>query len=225
MSDKELNIKSSTIEKGLELAKDFLGKLIFPAIEEVGLLMGDNIKVWRFKNQVRLLNNVEKYVTEKNISTKKVPLKILLPLLENASLEEEPLLNEMWENLLINYVDSSKTFNSIIYPKILSEISSSEAKFIKSLNNYLKSTPKSLRIEELNNISILENKSISKITPAEISNLIRLGILKEKYFTEEEVFLSRKLFRAQNKIPKSTAVKISFTDLGKEFLKICEIEK
>jgi hypothetical protein len=32
----ELNIKSSTIEKGLELAKDFLGKLISPTVEEGG---------------------------------------------------------------------------------------------------------------------------------------------------------------------------------------------
>ncbi|WP_310992582.1 hypothetical protein [Aequorivita marina] len=48
MSDKEFNIKSSTVEKGLELAQDFLGKLIFPAIEEVGLLVADNVKVWSF---------------------------------------------------------------------------------------------------------------------------------------------------------------------------------
>ena len=42
MSD--VNIKSTTIEKGIELIKDFAEKLIGPTIEEVGLLMSDNIK-------------------------------------------------------------------------------------------------------------------------------------------------------------------------------------
>jgi hypothetical protein len=55
MEGKELNIKSSTIEKGLDLAKDFLGKLISPTVEEVGLLLSENIKYLRFKNQIKIL--------------------------------------------------------------------------------------------------------------------------------------------------------------------------
>lgn len=39
----DLNIKSSTIEKGLELAKDFLDKLIMPAVEETGLLIKEKV--------------------------------------------------------------------------------------------------------------------------------------------------------------------------------------
>jgi len=49
--DKKINIKSSTIEKGLDLAKEFLGKLIGPTVEEIGLLVGDSIKYLRFKNK------------------------------------------------------------------------------------------------------------------------------------------------------------------------------
>jgi len=225
MSDKELNIKSSTIEKGLDLAKDFLGKLIFPAVEEVGLLMSDNIKVWRFKNQVRLLNNVEKYVKEKNISIKKVPLKILLPLLENASLEEEPLLNELWENLLINYVDSNKTFNSIVYPKILSELSSSEAKFILSFYNYIKYDLKSKDVTTYRNEydALFTNKGLSKITYPEISNLIRLGILKDVVAYDSR---GPAKFQYSTGAPESLRIisRISITELGKEFIEFCNVK-
>ena len=70
MGNKQINIKSSTIEKGLELAKDFVGKLIGPTIEELGLLIADNVKYFRFKNQVRILNKARKYVESRNIKTR-----------------------------------------------------------------------------------------------------------------------------------------------------------
>ena len=56
----EINIKSSTIEKSLELAKEFLGKLVGPSVEEMGLLFGDNIKLWRLKNQTRNFEKLRK---------------------------------------------------------------------------------------------------------------------------------------------------------------------
>ena len=78
--EKNLNIQSTTIEKGLDLAKDFLGKLISPTIEEIGLLAADQIKYIRFKNQVKILLKARTYVNEKNINIIEVPIKILVPL-------------------------------------------------------------------------------------------------------------------------------------------------
>jgi hypothetical protein len=39
----KINITSGIVEKGIDLAKDFLVKLITPAIEEVALLMKDKV--------------------------------------------------------------------------------------------------------------------------------------------------------------------------------------
>ncbi|WP_410004508.1 Abi-alpha family protein [Aequorivita nionensis] len=215
MNDKELNIKSSTIEKGLDLAKDFLGKLIFPAVEEVGLLMGDNIKVWRFKNQIRLLNNVENYVKEKNISTKKVPLKILLPLLENASLEEDENIIELWGNLLSNYIDSSKSFKSAVFPKILAEINTIEATFLKNHKTIFDAVYKEKRVCEY----IEMQTSKYKISKAEISNLMRLGLIEEvkTYYSINDV---------SGDFPGSVEegeIYLSITGLGEEFLEACNL--
>src|SRR5829696_7046169 len=102
MKSKELNIKSSTIEKGLELAKEFLGKLISPTIEETGLLISDNIKFLRFKNQVRILLKAKNYVEKNNIPIKEISIKILVPLLDKASLEEDEVLQDKWAKMLVN---------------------------------------------------------------------------------------------------------------------------
>ncbi|MDN3724565.1 Abi-alpha family protein [Aequorivita sp. SDUM287046] len=218
MSDKELNIKSSTIEKGLDLAKDFLGKLIFPAVEEVGLLMGDNIKVWRFKNQIRLLNNVEKYVNEKNISTKKVPLKILLPLLENASLEEDPILNKMWENLLINYIDSNKLFTISIFPMFLSQLSTREATFLKHLIILVKEYDLSGEKLKLYENDFRGVQSLN-IPDAEISNMVRLGIIG--WISGIDI-LTRCEFNRPSVSNKEKYIYL--TKLGEEFIQACSIK-
>lgn len=133
MDNKEINIKSSTIEKGLELAKEFLGKLIGPTVEEIGLLISDNIKFLRFKNQVRILLKAKTYVEARNLKVKEIPIKILVPLLENSSLEENEELQDKWANMLTNMVDSELNLQNQIFPYLLSQISIQEYNGLKKL--------------------------------------------------------------------------------------------
>jgi len=223
MAENQLNIKSSTLEKGLDLAKEFLGKLIGPTIEEVGLLAGDNVKIWRFKNQIRLLNNVERYIQQKNIDPKKVPLKILLPLLENASLEEEPILIELWENLLLSYVDSSKVNYKNVFPRILAELSSEDAQILnkikKCCHGYINISGKQYR-------EIPGNKLRGYFPDAshsvdELNNLIRLGILKEQiHFNHSSlVILSSGMVDTQDEVISLDTILL--TEFGNEFLEAC----
>lgn len=122
----ELNIKSSTIEKGLELVKDFASKLIGPTFEEVGLLISDKIKYFRFKNQINILIKAQKYVKDKNVKIKEIPTKILVPLLENASLEEEEEMQDKWSFMIGNLADSKQNLQNQIFPYLLSQISLNE---------------------------------------------------------------------------------------------------
>lgn len=127
----EFNIKSSTVEIGLELAKEFLGKLITPAVEETGLLIKDQVTFWRFKNQVKILNKAERYCEKHNIKPKKISFKLLTPLLENSSLEEEEVLQDKWAILLSNLVDSEQNVENHVFPYILGQISKKEFLFIE----------------------------------------------------------------------------------------------
>lgn len=124
--DKKFDIKSSTIEKGLEIAKNFVDKLILPSIEETGLLMKDHITMWRFKNQVKMLNRAKDYCEKHNIQPKKISLKILSPLLEYSSLEEEEVMQDKWSILLSNLIDSEQNIENHVFPYILSQLSTDE---------------------------------------------------------------------------------------------------
>jgi len=48
-------LESSVFNNSLELAKNFLQRLIGPPIDEIGLLLSDNVKIWRLRNKSKKL--------------------------------------------------------------------------------------------------------------------------------------------------------------------------
>lgn len=130
----EMDIKSSTADKALDIAKDFIDKLISPSAEALGILIATPFRMWVLDNQVKNLNRVKQIVDENNISLKQVKLKVLFPYLEAVALEEDATLQELWANLFVNYIDANKNFEVIIYPEILKQISTKEAEILKALS-------------------------------------------------------------------------------------------
>jgi len=122
----KINITSTVAEKGIDAAKGFLDKLIVPAIEETGLLIKDKVASWRFNNQVKILNKAKAKCEKNGIKPKAINLKLLVPFLENASLEEEEEMQDKWANLLSNLVDSEQNIENHVFPYLLSQISLSE---------------------------------------------------------------------------------------------------
>lgn len=141
----KIGITSTAVEKGIDLAKDFLDKLIIPAVEETGLLLKDKVTLWKFKNQVRILNKAKDYCEKNNISPKTISLKLLCPLLDNASLEEEEELQDKWAILLSNLVDSDQNIENHVFPYILGQISTNEFLFLEKVYN-----DKRERVKKLN---------------------------------------------------------------------------
>ncbi len=165
----ELNITSTAIEKGIDAVKGFLEKLAGGAIEEAGLLFADKIRVRRLKNQITILKKAQKIAKDTNIDIKQINLKVLVPLLENCSLEEEESLQDMWANLIVNYADPNKVYKSTVFPFILSQLTSDDVNFIESYKH------------RFDNLYVITH------TRAEIANLIRLGIF-EKNISKKMLF-------------------------------------
>jgi len=134
-TDMKIDITSTVLEKAVDAAKDFLGKLINPTLEETGLLLKDQVTFIKFKNQVRILNKAKIYCEKYNISTKSISLKLLCPLLENAALEEDEYLQNKWAILLGNLVDSEQNIENHVFPYLLSQISIDEYTLVENVFN------------------------------------------------------------------------------------------
>ncbi|MCS5700792.1 hypothetical protein NZK32_17255 [Cyanobium sp. FGCU-52] len=122
----KIDISSTTIDKGLDVAKEFLQKLIGPSLEEAGLLLKESIALWRFRNQVSILEKANEICRRKGINPSPVSLKLLCPLMDAASLEEDPDMQSKWAALLSNMVDSEKNIQNHVFPYILGQLSLAE---------------------------------------------------------------------------------------------------
>ncbi len=144
--DRKIDISSTILEKGFDAAKEFLGKLMMPAIEETGLLLKDQVSFWKFKNQIRMLNKAKIFCERNNISPKAIPLKLLSPLLDYSGLEEDEILQDKWAILLSNMVDSEQNIENHVFPYILSQLSSNEFLILERVFD-----DKQIRITKINN--------------------------------------------------------------------------
>jgi len=199
MAENKINITSSLAEKGFDAAKSFLSRLIGPAVDEVGLLIADPIRAWRFNNQLRMLNKAEERIKKQGISLKKISIKNLVPLLEYSSLEEDDNLQDMWINLFVNYVDAGKNYTSSVFPYILSQLSSREAEQLTEFS-------------EANHISF---KGLL-VSETELYNLIRLGLVKQAEYLRQN-----KTTFIRIKTQHFTNDMFYLTALGKDFLTCC----
>lgn len=94
-----------------EMSKDIIEKssgvfnsLFGETFSEIGGLIADQLKFRRLKNQINIFEKAENLLTEKKLKRVKVDLKVLAPLLQYASLEENEILQDKWSNLTVEIV-------------------------------------------------------------------------------------------------------------------------
>jgi len=101
----ELNKKAEFLslpKKAIETAMDFISKIFGPAADQVGGILGDQLKYYRLKQWIRINSKAAKLLEGLNVEPSQLPIKVVLPLLEKASIEDDPDLQDMWAKLLAN---------------------------------------------------------------------------------------------------------------------------
>ncbi len=202
----EFNIKSTTIEKGLDLVKDFLEKAIGPTVEEFGQGLSDNLRMRRFKIQLNNLEKAKKIAADQNVSVKQINLKALFPYLEGAALEEDENLQDMWANMFVNYVDSDKNLTMTVFPDILKHLSSNEVKMIIFMSENKGGIMKNPWYPETRDFP-------DKYSLEEMGNLARLGLIRE---------VGNFSLYDGDKIEELQPEDYSLTELGYAFLNACK---
>lgn len=205
----ELNIKSSTVELIVNPIVNFLKRIAEPVADEIGATLQDNIKYWRFNNQLRNLEKVKKKVQDKNLNIKQVNLKIMFNYLDGVANEDDENIQNIWANLLTNYIDSEKNLVVNVYPLILRQLASNELTILK----YFDSKDGEIRLEEV--------PSEINYTNEEISNLERLGLISKKNVS---IYLGKSKLKLEgsryNPLDKAFRY-YKLTDFGYDFLKAC----
>ena len=188
-----MEVKIPALDTAAEAAKEFLQKVITPPLEEVGGLLADQVKLWRFKNQITILQKAEDHLKSKGLNTRKVSLKTLTPLLEFSSVEEEPSLQQKWAALIANTVKEHSRLDTTLYSHLLSQLNKRDAEVFETIfelsiqRSKDRQTTIHIPGDKIFDYSLLhmQYNDIGVI----IDNLIRLRLVSD-HFTRGNVVLS-----------------------------------
>ena len=130
---------AKTTGKAIEASQKFGGfiaKYISGSLEQGMGIFEDKLKYMRWERQLRLIDKADDILRSRGLEqpTKPIPLKLAIPLLEAASLEDDNYLQNLWINLLVNASDSEMGIElKRTYIDILERITPLEGKILESI--------------------------------------------------------------------------------------------
>lgn len=115
----------------VDSAQKFAISLLGQSTREVGETIHDQIRYIRFQNQVKILNKAERLLHQTGKNPAKINLKVLAPLIEYSSLEEDENMQECWASMIasISTNPNDQSFD-LKCVETLKELSNPEVKLL-----------------------------------------------------------------------------------------------
>jgi Abortive infection alpha/Protein of unknown function (DUF2806) len=112
-----------------------LHKLAGPAVEEVGLMIGDRVKVYRIKNLIATTQKTRRILEDAGLLPNAVPSRLLLPIMDTCSVEDNEDLQQRWAGLLASASQESDSF-SPSFVETLKQLTPREAKLLDRVSDW-----------------------------------------------------------------------------------------
>jgi hypothetical protein len=114
----------------------FISRYIHGSLEQGIGIFEDKLKYMRWERQVRLMQRANELIKSFGSSapSRPIPIKLAVPLLQAASMEDDDYLQDMWAKLLINSADAnSDTELKRMYIDILERLTPFEAQILEKI--------------------------------------------------------------------------------------------
>lgn len=198
----------------------FLVPFIKKPLQEAIGIVEDKLKYARWENQMKLMTKATKYLHEINLDepTRIIPLKLAVPLLQAASIEDDDYLQDLWAKLLTNFASANSGISlQRVYIDILEHINPLEARILEKIyalpdeqrahkTLYTKNLPECIEIYA--KPGILESGNPNQEVELALSNLARQGCISPSMVLSGELVFSS----------------IYPTLMGKAFIDACTIK-
>ncbi len=170
---------AKTTGKAIEAAErvgKFLSTIFGGALGEVGDIAHDWARYYRYKNLLKIQDKVEAIIWKRKIEGKTIPIppRYAVPLIQNASQEDDETLQEMWAGLIANSMDPGKRLNvKKVYINILSSLEPLDLQILNHLAPYRQSG------EYLRSLADDLSASMAEIVVS-LQNLAQLGCIVDE---------------------------------------------
>jgi len=130
---------AKTTGKGIDAATEFgkfVAAYVHGPLEAAMGMLSDHLNYVRWERQQRLIERALEFRRQRGLDapTRAVPLKVLIPALQNAVLEENDELQDLWARLLVNAGDPNRTDEvRRMHVDMLEQLSSLDARILSKL--------------------------------------------------------------------------------------------
>jgi len=171
------------VSKAITPIIENFAKLTGPLCEEVGLFFGEKVRAYRQTNLRKIVDGSVERLERAGKAVNSVPPRLLLPIIESASLEDNPTLQDMWIGLLAKASEDADDL-SPSYAETLRVLTPNEAKALKVLYESLRNSPflgpaATVHFFLMEGVCVEPDVSISPGLIVE--TLERLGLLRREY--------------------------------------------
>jgi hypothetical protein len=204
--------------KGIDAVREaggFIAKYVAGPLEEGVGILHDRLKYVRWERQVRLMQRADQFLRDAglNAPSRAVPLKVAIPLLQAATIEEDDSLQDRWAALLVNAANADsgvEVHRSFV--EILGQITSFEARILDTIYSlsFEEARHAGITTDSLpDSARILAEREHSTEQPSEqvalaLGNLVRVGCVKvpgtwgggETFTSVNPTLLGREFVRA-----------------------------
>ena len=184
-------------------------------------IISDKLEYMRWERKIRFAQKVEEINQIRRIhdKTQYVAPKLAIPIIENASMEEDDNLQNLWANLLSSNQDETKNFlNRSSFIDILKQLEFIDASLLKFLyeligtNDYRDISFKKETILLINKLDENEYENIC-------DNLMRLRLIRSYVVQVKSIMVGN-----QHTTIDKGYEQICLTSLGINFIKCCILE-
>lgn len=211
----EDNTITAGIQGNQEAVNNFFNGVVPDFIKDGVGILSDHVKFWRWNNQIEIIKKAQAKIESSGLPKRQIPLKVLVPIIQNSSLEEDVNMQDTWANMLANAATGNVEV-SPNYAAILNELSPIEISILEKIYIEARVEVNYERRRELqfNALKVKEMLGVSdeKIDLI-IENLYRLNLFQAPAGNGIAV--------GDFKFALRTTKVFEFTTLGYEFVRAC----
>jgi hypothetical protein len=137
MTDDEKQLAKVAAETALKPFADLVERLFGGAFDEIGGAWQDKLAIRRQVRRISLFKHLKKKIEDAGIDPRAIPDAVWIPAVQQASLEDNESLQEIWANLLANAADPSEERPVLAsFHDVLKNLTSKDAAFLTAVYNW-----------------------------------------------------------------------------------------
>jgi Abortive infection alpha len=182
-----MNEPSTSLELARVVAEEvtpeishFMGTVMGSPGLELGELVTDQIRAWRFKRGIKYVQRAMKQLEDAGMNPKAVPMRTLAPLMDGGTLEDDEEMGARWASLLANAASGEREVPPS-FASVLRDLEPEQARILDHVYQTMMQIAPELRKQNLGmaRMGIVAELGLSNETlEYHLDNLIRLRLIR-----------------------------------------------